>query len=937
MRVRTSVIAVAAIGVLASLCMAGPAAADRDFSKYALESVSSSVADLQAGAHADFTASFRLTSTAESPPRPWATSRDFIVKVPPGLVGNPEAFPHCTTAQLGTTPNESECPQDSQIGISEVTLAGVINATLTEPVYSMESPGGDVAARFGLFGGAWPIFINVRVDPIDNTLVAAVEGASSVAEVIAAETTFWGVPAAASHDELRLTPEEGLLGQLPPGGRDSGLSEVPFMSNPTECGPGKQVTVTAVSYQVPDSPSTMSGPFPQLGSCGLLEFTPSATAKPTTSQGTTSSGLDFDLSLPNKGLDSPNVTAASQLKRVEVVLPKGMSVNPSSAEGLGVCSEADLARETYNSAPDAGCPETSKLGSVKATTPVLDREAVGSLYLAKPYENPFGSLIALYMVLKIPDRGVLVKSAGQVTLDPATGQITTVFDDIPQLPVASVSVRFREGARSPLVTPSACGQYAVTTNLSPWAQPSKVSSRQSTFEIASGPDHGPCPSGGLPPFRPDLHAGAVNNAAGSFSPFDVELSRTDAEQEITHFSIKLPPGEVAKLAGVPFCPEAGIAQAIARKGIHGGEEELVSPSCPAASQVGTSLAGAGVGQVLVYVPGKIYLAGPYHGSPLSIVAITAAKAGPFDLGTVVIREALQVNPETGEVFVDATGSDPIPHIVAGVPVRLRDIRAYVDKPQFTLNPTDCTPTSTASTVLGAGLDFASEADDRPLTVTSPFQVADCAALPFKPKLSFKLSGGTRRGAYPALKAFLRMSGFGEAGIAKARVTLPRSEFIANAHFNTICTRVQFKEAGGNGEACPAGSIYGWARAKSPILSDPLEGPVFLRSSEHELPDLVASLRGAEINVHLVGHVDSVKGQLRTTFETVPDAPVEWASFSFKGAKKGLFENSTNLCQGTHKAKVEITGQNGKEANYGSALKVKCGAKGKKAKSKRTAR
>jgi hypothetical protein len=320
------------------------------------------------------------------------------------------------------------------------------------------------------------------------------------------------------------------------------------------------------------------------------------------------------------------------------------------------------------------------------------------------------------------------------------------------------------------------------------------------------------------------------------------------------------------------------------------------------------------------------------------VAITSGVVGPFDVGTVVVRLAIKVNPETGEVFLDATGSDPIPHILKGVVLHLRDIRAYTDKPNFTLNPTDCTPTSTAATVLGSGLDFASEADNNPFVSTSPFQAADCASLPFEPKLSLRLSGGTKRGDYPKLKAFLRMNGIGEAGIARAQVTLPRSEFIANAHFNTICTRVQFKAAGGNGEACPSGSIYGWAKAKSPILADPLEGPVFLRSSEHQLPDVVASLRGQQIDVHLVGHVDSVKGQLRNTFETVPDAPVEWASFTFKGGNKGLFENSTNLCLKKNKADVRFTGQNGKIHNYKPAVKVKCGkgGKGKKAR-KRAAR
>jgi hypothetical protein len=501
--------------------------------------------------------------------------------------------------------------------------------------------------------------------------------------------------------------------------------------------------------------------------------------------------------------------------------------------------------------------------------------------------------------------------------------------------VKSFNLHFREGARAPLITPPACGTYQVASHFDAWAAPGKDVSRTSPFSLNAGPDRGPCPSGGLPPFRPGLVAGSLNNAAGAFSPFNVRMTRNDNEQEITHFSIKLPPGEAARLAGVPFCPEAGIAQATARKGIHGGEEELNSPSCPAASEIGHSLGGAGVGQVLVYVPGKIYLAGPYHGSPLSIVAITAAKAGPFDLGTVVIREALSINPETAEVFVDATGSDPIPHIVQGVPVRLKDIRAYVDRPGFSLNPTDCTRTSTASTLLGAGLDFASEADDRPVTVSTPFQVADCAALPFGPKLSLKLKGGTKRGAHPAFTAHLKGQGLGAAGIARTQVTLPRSEFIENAHFNTICTRVQFKVGKVPGEGCPAGSIYGKASATTPLLDEPLSGPVFLRSSEHKLPDLVISLHSGKIDVVLVGRVDSVKGQLRTTFESVPDAPVTAFTLEMQGGKKGLFVNSTNLCKGTHKALAEFDGQNGKQLDSKPVVKAKCGAKA--AKPKRHAR
>jgi hypothetical protein len=484
------------------------------------------------------------------------------------------------------------------------------------------------------------------------------------------------------------------------------------------------------------------------------------------------------------------------------------------------------------------------------------------------------------------------------------------------------------------VTPQACGEYTTTAEFTPWSDPQNPRTTESSFQITSGVDGGPCPSGGLPGFRPGLVAGSINNAAGAYSPFDVRLFRSDEEQEITHFSIKLPPGITAKLAGVPPCSDLAIAAAASRT----GAEELALPSCPAASELGHTLVGVGVGSVLTYVPGKIYYAGPYHGSRISIVAITSAKVGPFDLGTVVVREGVNIDPETAEVSVDATGSDPIPHIIKGVATHLRDIRAYVDRPEYVLNPTSCEPTSTASTVLGSGLDFVSEADENPITVSTRYQAADCAALGFGPRLALSLKGGTKRNQVPAFKAVLRARK-GDANIGGSTVVLPRSEFIEQGHIETICTRVQFAAGGGNGEQCPAGSVYGHARAVSPLLSEPLEGPVFLRSNggERKLPDLVAALHGSYIDIDLAGYIDSVYeknkqgeviSRIRTRFTTVPDAPVTKFVLEMKGGKKGLLVNSTNLCKGSHKADVEFVAHNGKRSRLKSELKAECSKKGK---------
>jgi hypothetical protein len=895
---------------------------------------------MQAGSHP-----FQLTTAnamvteidpGTGQPIPVTDIKDLDLSMPPGFVGDPTAVPRCTAAEFLSHVDLSgapQCPDASAVGTARIEF-GELGKIETFPVYSLVPPPGVVAKLgFSVVGRA-PVSIDLVLSPDPPyNVIARVDGISQVVFYYDSLVRIWGVPANSAHDKVR-----GSCLTIGKGTCPVNIVERPFITMPTSCTGPLQALFRADSWQEPGSffeetvftHDNLLPPQP-LGvtGCSKLGFTPTISAKPTTKAASSPTGLDFSLDVADQGLTSPTGYAASTIEKAVVTLPEGFSANPSLAEGLNVCAEAQLAQETAFSEPGAGCPNGSKIGTVEVESPLLEENVNGSLFIAKPYENPFSSLLAMYIVIKNPTLGIIVKQALKIVPDPVTGQLTTIAEELPQLPFSHFKLHFREGARSPLASPPACGTYDARAELTPWSGGPPVTTA-SAFQIITGPGEGPCPTGGLPPFKPGLLAGTLNNRAGSFSPFNLRLSRTDSEQEITHFSIKLPPGITGKLAGIPYCSDAQIEAAKARTGPHGGQEELDNPSCPAASEIGRTLAGAGVGPSLTYAPGKVYLAGPYHGSNLSMVAITAGKVGPFDIGTVVIREAFKIDPETAEVFIDSQGSDPIPHIIRGIPVHLRDIRAYVDKPEFVLNPTDCTKTSTASTVLGSGLDFVSDADDNPITVTSPFQAADCAALPFKPQLSMKLIGGTRRGAHPKFTAHLAMNGIGESGIASAQVTLPKSEFIENAHFNTICTRVQFKEGAGNGAACPSGSIYGHARAATPILGEPLEGPVFLRSSEHQLPDLVVALHNAQLDFDLVGHVDSVKGGgLRNTFETAPDAPVTSFDIELEGASKGLFVNSTNLCAKKHFATAGFTGQNGKAYNAKPELKVKCKGKGRK--------
>jgi hypothetical protein len=886
----------------------------------------------QAGSHPfSYTVNFAFNTEAGGEVQGGAP-RDIIADLPQGMIGNPFAVPRCSRQDFeGVFP---KCPTDTQVGVLRASIVGEGETKL--PIFNLAPPPGAAAQM-----GASALNLNV----LQNASVRSEEGYGvrigtyNIPEKVNAVTeVIWGVPSDPEHDSER--GQGAISGTSPPV--KSTAPNLPYLTLPTSCEAPPKFTISADSvlnpgvYAEESAFALDSGGNPAaLSGCEGVPFAPGISATPTTKLAENPSGLDFELKLPDVGLTSPGGTAETQPRKTVVTLPEGVTVNPSLAEGIVTCSEAQYKAEQIDSKAGENCPEASKLGSVVAKSPLLDEPIEGSLYLATPYENPFGTLTALYMIARAPERGVLVKQAGKVDLDPSTGQITTTFDDLPPIPYSSFKLHFREGARAPLATPQSCGTYETVSKLTPFSssQPKEVISNMT---IEKGPEGGACPSGGLPPFKPGLIAGSINNAAGRFSPFNIRLFRTDAEQEFTRFSIKLPPGVSGKLAGVPFCPEADIALAKSRTGIHGGEEELNSPSCPAASEIGHSLAGAGVGQALAYAPGKLYLAGPYHRSAISLVAITAAKVGPFDLGNVVIRQAFRIDPETGEVFIDATGSDPIPHIIKGVPVHARDIRAYTDRPDFVINPSNCSRTSTASTLLGSGLDFSSEADDRPVTVSTPYQAADCAALPFKPRLSLKLKGGTKRGSHPALTATLQMNGIGEAGIHRTEVVLPKSEFIENAHFNTICTRVVFKQGAHPGEMCPAGSVYGNAVVKTPLLSEPLTGPVFLRSSEHQLPDVVAAVHNGQIDITLDGHVDSVKGRLRTTFEATPDAPVGSAVISLLGGKKGLFVNSTNLCKATHKAEVNFVGQNGKLAELKPVVKP-LGCKGSARKGKKQKR
>jgi hypothetical protein len=588
---------------------------------------------------------------------------------------------------------------------------------------------------------------------------------------------------------------------------------------------------------------------------------------------------------------------------------------PHGTPALEVTTIEDAGAPQFTAAA-ADCPNESKIGTVTISSPaVLDHALEGSVYLATPHENPFDSLLAMYITADDPKSGVVVKLPGLIEADPQSGQLTATVSDAPQLPFEDLDLEFFSGDAAPLKTGIVCGTYETTTAMVPWTAPEGATKHpSSSFAISQG-----CAAGeGQAPKSTSFEAGTVSPSAGAYSPFVLKLSRPDGSQQLTGIDATLPKGLLAKLAGVPYCSDQALATAAGKS----GKEERANPSCPAASQVGTVTVAAGAGGKPFYAPGKAYLAGPYKGAPLSLAVVTPAVAGPFDLGTVVVRNALNVDPTTAQVHAV---SDPFPHILQGIPLDIRSIALTLDRSEFTRNPTSCNPFAIeGSAALLSG---------QTTPLSQLFQAAGCSKLGFSPKLSLTLKGQVKRTGHPAIEAVLNAPA-GQANIANATVILPKSEFIDQAHVNGPCTRVQF-----NAEACPPESVLGTAVAYTPLLEKPLEGPVYFRSNggERQLPDIVADLNG-QIHVVLVGFIDSVKvdketTRVRTRFATVPDAPVSKFVLKLKGGKRGLLQNSKNLCQVKPVANVQMTGQNGKTHDFEQKIGTSCGSGKKKSKGK----
>jgi hypothetical protein len=810
--------------------------------------------------------------------------RDVVANLPRGLVVDPAATPiRCSEAELLGSLEGHTCPLASSVGVLTPRVDSNHTFTtkgLATPVYNMVPPPSapaELGVNIAGLGLVLHIVGRVRTNG-DYGLTGEVSGIGQGHLIFGSTLTLWGDPSATSHDPWR--------GECAHNKSHKQIEEIgfttcpveptntPFLTMPTSCpGTPLESTGSADSWQEPGQFAFSAPTFsPAVTECSSLGFTPSIEVQPETTASDSPTGLHVDLHIPQS--EDLATLAEANLKDAVVTLPEDMVINPSRADGLQGCSPTQV--DLHGAGP-ANCPDASKVGSVEVDTPLLERSLPGSVYIASQGENPFNSLLAIYVVVE--GQGVIVKLAGHVVLDPVTGRLQTTFEENPQLPFEDFKLHFFGGPRAPLTTPPTCGSKSADTVLTPWSgtiPAHLIGEPGNSFTVASGPNSTACPNTvGEEPNHPGFVAGTLTSSAGSYSPFVLKLTRDNGSQTLKGLNVLMPPGLTGKLAGVALCSQAQIETAEHSP----GKIEQSTPSCPVTSQVGTVNVGAGSGAPF-YAQGHAYLAGPYKGAPFSLAIVTPAVAGPFDLGTVVVRSALYIDPHTAQVTVN---SDPLPTILQGIPLDIRSIAVTIDRPQFTLNPTSCEPMTISATAIAQSSEAA---------LTTPFQATSCGNLPFKPSLTASTTGRTSKASGASFAVRVTQNP-GEANIHKVSLTLPLALPARLTTLQKACTEAQFNT---NPAGCPEGSNIGTATAHTPLLNSPVTGPAYLVShGGAAFPDVEFILQGEGVEIVLDGKTDIKKGITYSKFETVPDAPItNFETILPQGPHSALAANK-NLC------------------------------------------
>jgi hypothetical protein len=878
--------------------------------------------DSRAGTH-PFQLTTSLAFNQNTGEEPVALPRNLQFNLPPGLIGNPQATPRCSETRFDTLESSTEeallavnqCPGNTAVGIAQVTVTepflSAAPFAVTVPVFNME-PGPGEPARFGLLVVKVPVVLDTSVRTGgDYGVTVSVKNASQAAGLIASNVTIWGVPNDPRHDAARgwacanhgpATTE----GALKPCKEQQKASEEqrtktppkPFLSLPTSCGIPLKAPMTAQSWVIGAEPVGTESEFQEsLGECGPLPFGPSISVKPDANSASSPTGLTVSIKVPQP--ETAEGLAESAVKSTTVTLPEGLGLSPAAANGLRACSAlqfgfegAPESAQTSNASFSPGvptCPDMAKVGTVSIRSPDLKNPLEGVVYLAAQDTNPFQAPLVLYLFAEDKESGVRVKLAGTVTPNEATGQVSSTFENTPEAPFEDLTLHFFKGERAANTTPPLCGTYTTATSFTPWSG-NAAATPSETFNVTSGVGGGPCPSNPLP-FAPSLTAGGSNLQAGAFTQFALTIKHPDGNEQLEALTMHLPPGMAAMLSSVTPCPEPQSAR----------------NECGPESLIGHSTAISGLGTEPVMLPGTVYLTGPYKGAPFGISVVTPAVAGPFNLGNVTVRSQIRVDPETAAVTVV---SDPFPTLIKGVPAQIKEVNVVVDRPNFQFNPTNCKPMPIQGALTGTHGVSAG--------VSAPFQVANCASLPFGPKLTASTSGQASKSNGASLNVKVESPGFGQDSIAKVELQLPVALPSRLTTIQKACPEAVFAA---NPASCNEGSVIGKAIIHTPVLKNPLSGPAYLVSHGNAaFPDVEFVLQGENLTLILDGKTDIKKGITYSRFEATPDAPfttfvteLPTGPHSALGANVPPAKNYS-LCGANLAMPTKITAQNGAVIN-----------------------
>jgi hypothetical protein len=905
----------------------------------------------QAGGHP-----WGLTTTIEfaNEPRGRGTSptrepKDIVVGIPPGFLGDPLAVPRCSLTVAVTLGN---CPAATQVGFYRLKWLG--GKQYLGPIVDVVPEHGQ-SAEFALENDAHVSAVltgHLVHTPEGYRLTVSSSGIPRV-ELYRTELTFWGVPADPSHDAMRglecasLGPSGSPFACDEPGatgGLSSGVTPVPFLTLSTDCAAGpERATLRTDSWEEPGSVreqvyqgfAEATAAMPAVTGCDQLAFDPSIEVRPNTELADEPVGLGVSLKVPLT--EAPEANATPQLRNALVTLPEGVSVNPGSVDGIQACdargpdginitgpeSERVSASGELQLAP-GHCPSASIVGEAEAITPLLGEPLKGRVFLARPqcggageaacteHDALDGSLYKLYLELggegELATTGVHVKVAGRTEANPATGQLTTVFEENPQVPFSELKIRLNGGPRAPLANPAGCGPAVTSADFTPWSAPGLTPAPESLL-VSGTPDATPF----SPPFNvvgcssppglaPGFSAGTVTPQAGQFSAFTMNVSRKDREQYVKGVQIHTPPGLLAMLSSVPLCPEAQ------------ANDPALYGECTA-SKIGTTRVASGAGSHPFEIEGNVYLTGSHDGAPFGLSVVTHAVAGPFNLGLVVVRARIEIDPtdSTATITTDETGPYSLPQIIFGVPLRLKQITVNIDRPGFMFNPTNCKGQQITARISGN--------QNAAAGVSSPFAAGGCKSLAFQPRFTASTSGHTSRANGASLDAKVTYPLFragSQANISYVKVELPKQLPSRLTTLQKACTDSVFNS---NPAACPSASIIGIARTSTPLLPAPpgrdtnnLTGPVYFVSHGGEaFPSLIVVLQGDGVRVDLTGTTFISKaGITSSTFKTVPDVPVNTFEIYLPEGRFSALAANGNLCKEASKLKMptELVAQNG---------------------------